>query len=105
MMRFFAITTVILIFSHQVYADCYSETAEEMSYYAYMSEEELKTEYCRCRPMFDLYQEQFDSMIQKGQIGLAEGLLENQKLMSSEMTKISRVLKKDYGVDTEVKCP
>ena len=107
-MRFFAITTAILVFSHQVYADCSSleHSAEEMSFYSYMSEEELKKEYCTCTRMEDHFSKQFKETMEKGYVELTERILADQTLMSGESKKIARVLSKDYGVSAkEVKCP
>ena len=107
-MRFFLITAAVLAFSHQAYADCSSieHSAEEMSFYSYMSEEELKKEYCTCIRMVGYFEGEIKQNQENGYWGLAERGLADQQLMDGESKKIARVLSKDYGVSKEeVNCP
>ncbi|MEE3240290.1 MAG: hypothetical protein VX231_04910 [Pseudomonadota bacterium] len=59
--------------------------AEEVTYYIYMEEKKLKSEYCLCRA----FEDRSDKY----------GSLEDAVLFSREAGKIFRVFKKDYGVE------
>jgi len=94
---------VLLFVSLNGYADCMNETPEEMSHYAYMTEDELHRGYCTCMAM---YQIKMDASDRASAYDVDTALMYNHQagMMLDERKKIKRVLKKDY--ETEPKeCP
>ena len=90
-------TILLLCVSLNGYATCSNSTPENMSHYAYMTEDELNREYCYCRGVWQI---RMDTAKRATNIGAGDMALEKlgeAGIISDEMTKIARVLKKDYG--------
>ena len=98
------ITITLLFVSLNGYADCFSKTPEEMAYYAYMDENALRIDWCSCDAMFNTYAERAKEMLDSGRTQAATENLNYAKTLSAEMTKIERVLKKDYGATNWSDC-
>jgi hypothetical protein len=103
-MKLIIITTITLLFSHQAFADCSNQKGEDMAFYAYMEESELKQNYCLCQTLYELKTENFKKWMELKALDYAERTLNEQKLISDEMGKVERVLRKDYGLVEGVQC-
>jgi len=96
-MRKVVVTMVLLFVSLNGYAGCKLRTPEEMSYYIYMEENELQYEYCLCNTVRWAAQRAVERAENR-----YRAKKENEvNILSNEMDKIKRVLKRDY--DTEPK--
>jgi len=97
-------TILLLCISLNGYADCMNETPEEMSFYAYMTEDELHRGYCTCMGMYQIKMDSSDSFKQIGQLDSALMYNRQAGMMLDERTKITRVLQKDYETAPK-ECP
>lgn len=90
------VTMVLFFVALNGYADCWNETPEQMSHYAYMDEDELHSGYCSC---MGLYQIKMDSSNSATYVDIALMYVEQAGVMLDEAKKITRVLKKDYETE------
>jgi len=92
------VTMVLLFVSLNGYANCSANKPEEMSYYAYMDEEELQYEYCFCNEKAKMQKRIGDNSMEDNQ-NVAAMYYAQEKIAREEMIKITRVLKKDYEAE------
>lgn len=92
-------TILLLCVSLNGYATCSNGTPENMSHYAYMTEDELNREYCYCGEVAEIGRNHSREMGSMGLTGDALKALDEVDIMIGERTKIKRVLKKDYNTE------